>query len=58
MKHNIYMASPENGEAIMSIKTTGADGVKLAVLRKGRARLNFIRAAAHRQRSATNKGEI
>ncbi len=31
-------------------KTTSANGLKLAVLRKGRARLNFIRAASHRQR--------
>jgi len=29
---------------------TGADGVKIAVFRKGRANLVFIRAAAHRKR--------
>jgi hypothetical protein len=28
---------------------TGADGVKIAVLRKGRAGSNFIYAAAHRR---------
>ena len=33
-------------------QTSGADGVKIAVLRKGRARLVFIYAAAHRRRSA------
>jgi hypothetical protein len=30
----------------------GADGVKIEVLRKGRASLPFIWAAAHAQRSA------
>ena len=29
---------------------SGADGMKIAVLRKGRAGLEFIRAAAHRRR--------
>jgi len=28
---------------------TGADGEKIAVLRKGRTRLKFIAAAAHRR---------
>ncbi len=34
----------------MPNKATGADGEKIAVLRKGRASLAFIRAAAHRKR--------
>jgi hypothetical protein len=33
-----------------SNNATGADGVKIAVLRKGRANLEIIRAAAHRRR--------
>ncbi len=34
----------------MPNKKRGADGVKIAVLRKGRADLTLIRAAAHAQR--------
>ncbi len=39
---------------------TGADGVKIAVFRKGRASLTLIRAAAHLKRSAggSNKFQI
>ncbi len=33
----------------------GADGVKIAVLRKGPAILEFIRAAAHRRHYVTNR---
>jgi hypothetical protein len=33
----------------------GADGVKIAVLRKGHASLVFIWAAAHRRRSVSKK---
>ena len=32
----------------MHNKASGADGLKIAVLRKGRANLEIIRAAAHR----------
>jgi hypothetical protein len=35
------------GKAMISIKKRGADGVKIAVLRKGRASSAFILAAAH-----------
>ena len=34
----------------MAQQKRGADGVKIAVLRKGRANLVFILAAAHAQR--------
>jgi hypothetical protein len=36
----------------------GADGVKIAVLRKGRASLGLVRAAAHRKRAVTQKFKI
>ncbi len=37
---------------------TGADGVKIAVLRKGRTSLNFLYAAAHRRRYTSEIREI
>jgi hypothetical protein len=37
-------------------QTSGADGVKTAVLRKGRANLKFIWAAAHANGWATTAG--
>jgi hypothetical protein len=38
-----------------SEQISGADGVKIAVLRKGLASLEFIRAAAHRKRWALER---
>jgi len=38
------------GEGHDKYPASGADGVKIAVLRKGRAILKFIQAAAHRKR--------
>jgi hypothetical protein len=44
LRGNLLVRKPAN-------KKRGADGVKIAVLRKGRASLEFIWAAAHAQRS-------
>ena len=43
--------SKDSNRAVGTQPTSGADGVKIAVLLKDPAGLGFIRAAAHRNRS-------